>query len=184
MVRYDLSSYRVLSWVRLMRGFRVGLIVFGAAGILWAVYGFYVRNNLNPTDSLSIIGDMLVMLVFGLFLFYWLALRPQALAISIDESGVRLDFQGGRSVFNAWSDPRVSFRGRRTPGVNDSVSRGRALWSVYGRFGGFSETFIPERAYDDLRLVSECHGLKLSERSVGLGWTLYTLYRPRSEPSP
>ncbi len=51
------------------------------------------------------------------------------------------------------------------------------MWSIYGRFGGLSETFVPKSAFDELVKVAESHGLVLHETRVRTGWFLYTIAR-------
>lgn len=174
---YDLREYRTLPWVRTLFWFRVGFSVFVAILLGSTVYGVYKQATAAQLSFPGLIGDGLIFLILGLFTCLLILMRAPATTLLIDEAGIRLEFGRGSPDVRTWSQGKTMFRGRYTGGIADSVSRGRSLWSVYGRFGALRETFIPKAAFDDLVSAAKSHGFTLSERMGRPGWTLYTIKR-------
>lgn len=175
MSRYDLLEYRKLPWVRYVRVFRVAFAVFLVAVSVWVALGVLTQAVNANLDSIKIVGSALIFMILGLFLFVVSAMRPPAISISIDQSGVRLEFRRGPPDLRTWSGRRTKFRGRYTTGASDSISNGHPLWSVYGRFGGLTESFIPGSAFRELVSEAEGHGFRRREWSGRPGWVLYAL---------
>lgn len=177
MTRYDLGEFQSLTWVRAMRWLRMGCATFGVIAAIWVGYGAFLQLKGGRLDSLHIVADALAFFILGCFLFVGLAGRGAASGLVIDGTGVQLIYSRGRPDFREWDDTQIILRGRRTDGVGDSIFRGRALWSIFGRFGGLSETFIPKSAFDELVGLSGSHGLILHESRGRPGWFLYTIKR-------
>jgi hypothetical protein len=175
MTNYDLREYRGLPWVRFMFWFRVGIAVFLLAALAWIISGVYQEAVGARLGTLQAIEFALIFGVLGTMTFMVTAMRGSAVNLTIDEWGVRLDYARGPVFSRSWTAEGVVFRGRYTRGVRDSISHGRALWSVYGRGGGFAESFIPESAYNELVSVAVAHGLRLTETNGHPGWTLYQI---------
>jgi hypothetical protein len=177
MPSYSLREYRTLPWVRFLLWFRVAFSLFLAVLTAWTAYEVYaqVMGSRFSLDNLT--GSILIFLIVGLFAFWMVFMRPPALELAIDETGVRLDYERGTPDTRRWNDALTRFRGRRTDGVSDSISRGKPLCSIYGRLGGLSESFIPAPAFEELVAMANAHGFVLSERSGRPGWTLYSLER-------
>lgn len=174
MTRYELSEYRKLPWARFMRWFRVGLATFAVILLADSAYGFYHQFTAG-TDLLHNVGAGLIFFILAMFLAVAILMRSGADAMTIDETGVRLEYQRGAPVVRSWGSSRPKLRGRRTDGAKDSISRGKPLWSVYGPQGGLSETFIPESAYRELVQTAQRHGLQFTERAGRPDWFLYTI---------
>lgn len=166
-----------MPWVRGMRWARAGFGIFAVVGIGATTYGVYRQISVSGTSPLQVVGDALVFWILAMFLALAILIRPQAEALIIDAEVVRLEFKGGKTYVREWNRAGIRLKGRRTLGVRDGVSRGRALWSIYGRFGGLSETFIPEAAFNQLVTLARGHSLRLVERSGRPGWSLYTFSR-------
>jgi hypothetical protein len=184
MTYYDLEMFRVVPWVRFIRYLRIGSAIFAVVALSLSAYSVF-RQAVGPgLDSLDIQGASLIFLILGLMLLYAFLMRPGARSLTIDETGIRLEFRRGPPDVRPWSNPRFRIRGRWTNGVRDGVSRGRPLWSIYGPYGGFSESFVPQTAYNDLVLEAGRHGLRVIERSGRPGWTLYTIKRDTAVQLP
>ena len=177
MSRYDLRTCRALPWVSYLRWFRVCFSVFIAAVSTWVAYGLYVEASDGMLSTLRFFGVALIFLILGLFTFVVAAMRAPAIDLTIDALGFRLEFERGSPDIRLWNESRTRFLGRFTDGASDTISQGRPVWSVYGRFGALSESFIPKSAFDELVSVSKSHGFVLSERRDRPGWTLYTIGR-------
>lgn len=175
MTSYDLGECRKAAWFRLRGRFRIGLAVFVAVLMAGAVYGVYGMVNAGRFGSMQLVGTGLIFFIIGLFILVVLLMRPPAVKFEIDEAGVRLDFDRGAADVRSWTSARTRIRGRFTTGATDSVSHGQAIWSVYGPFGGFSESFVPGSAFEELRSTAKVHGFVMTERSGRPGWTLYTI---------
>lgn len=177
MARYDLSDFRSLPWVRYLWWFRAGIILAGTLLGVWIAIGAYqlaAGPGVTPAQGA---GVAMASLIVGLFLALGFMFRTQAVGLTIDMEGIRLDYRRGPPFVRSWKTAGLTIRGRRTDGVNDSVSGGRALWSVYGRFGGLTESFIPLGAYEELLRVSSAHQTSYHEKSGGVGWFLYQIRR-------
>jgi hypothetical protein len=174
---YDLSEFRALPWVRVTPWFRVGLGAFAAAALALTAYGFLVRVWGGGIGIETAVGTGLIFAILGSMLVVSLLMRPSARGITIDEDGVRLDYGSGRQVTIQWGPQTEVIRGRRTEGTPDFISRGRPLSSIYGRFGGLSETFISQPAFQELLASSQSHGYEIRETDAGAGWYVYSLRR-------
>ena len=177
MTRYDLNEFRTLRWVRVRGWFGTGLVVFAAAAIAWASYGFYLREEQGGVTSVTLVGVVLGFSILGGMVAIGALLGPQAVGIAIDEAGVRLEFERGGPYSRRWDEPRLKLQGRRTDGVSDFISQGRPRASVYGRFAGLTETFIPPQAFDEMIVLAKRLGFRVSEQRGRPGWVLYTLRR-------
>ena len=175
MTSYDLREYRTASWFRLRARFRIGFSVFVAVLVAAAVYGIYGQVSTAKFGSMQVIDAGLVFFILGLFVLVVLLMRPPAIELVVDEAGVRVVFDSGAPDVRPWGSARTRFRGRFTAGANDSVSRGQPVWSVYGPFGGFSESFVPGAAFQEFRSAAKACGFVMTERSGRPGWTLYTI---------
>ncbi len=179
MTRYDLSEYADLGR-SLHRGARWGFGTFALVSLALVSYGVY-QSEVGPgLNLIHLVGIVLVYFILGLFLFIALAFRLPARALEIDDTGFRLEFEHGAPYVRKWNDPRLRITGERTRGAGDSLSRGRPRWSVYGPMGGFSESFIPEAAFDQILRESQRRNFLFAERAqTRPGWYLYTLTRPQ-----
>ncbi len=177
MSRYDLRSYKAMTWARFQKWFRLAFSVFLILVTAWVAYGAYIQAAKGMLSPLTLVGIVLILLVLALFTFVVAAMRPPAVDLTLDEDGFRLDFERGSPDVRSWQDWQTRLRGRYTPGARDSISAGQPLWSVYGRFGALTESFIPGPAFDELVTMAKAHGFALSEQSGRPGWTLYSLER-------
>jgi hypothetical protein len=177
MTRYDLSEFRTLTWVRITRWFRAGCATFGITFIGWTAYGVYLQAIGTGIDELHLVGLVLVFFILSFFVVIGVGGRPPANELVLDEAGIQLNYRRGRPDVRSWDDPSTSVRGRRTDGVQDSVSGGRALWSIYGRLGAMSETFIPKAAFEEIVRQANSHGLALRESISRPGWFFYRIKR-------
>ncbi len=175
MTSYNLREYRTALWFRLRAWFRIGFSVFVAVMVAGVVYGIYRQVSAGKFGSMQVIGDGLIFFILGLFLLVVLLMRPPAVEFVVDEVGVRLVFDSGAPDVRPWGSERTRIRGRFTAGANDSISRGQPVWSVYGPYGGLSESFVPGPAFQELRSAAKVHGFVMTESSGPPGWTLYTI---------
>lgn len=177
MSRYDLRAYKTMTWVRFRKWFRLAFSGFLALVTAWIVYGAYVQSADGALSSFKFVGLALILLILALFIFVVAAMRPPAVELTVDAHGLRLYFEHGSPDVRSWQAEQMRLRGRYTHGVRDSVSAGQPLWSVFGRFGALTESFIPGPAFDELVSTAKAHGFELSEKSERSGWTLYALER-------
>jgi hypothetical protein len=177
MTRFDLSESNDFTWPHAVQWFRLGLGSASVVVLAWVAYGAYKQVAGPGPNSLQIVGAGLIFWILGSILLVALLLRAPAAALVVDESGVRLEFRRGAPYVRLWNDPHVRFKGRRTVGVGDSISRGRPRWSVYGRFAGLTETFVPEAAFTELVNAAATHGFHETETQGNPGWLLYTISR-------
>jgi hypothetical protein len=176
MARYDLRDANNFAWVLFQRWFSLGLRVFVVLmGIAIAYDGYHVIAIRAPIIQFVALGFLLW--VWSLFAWISFRFRPPASYLTIDESGMRLDYNRGSPDIRSWRDARLRIRGRRTDGVKDSISRGKPLQSVFGPRGGYQESFLPRAALDELFQEAKRHGLGVSERFSRPGWTVYIISR-------
>jgi hypothetical protein len=174
---HDLRESNDFAWPRVIFWFRIGMATFAIVLLASVLYGLYQVITGPGLSQAQIVGAGLIVVILGLFLLVGLAGRSAAQELIIDQTGVRLSYRRGRPDFRPWDAPRVTVRGRRTDGASDSVSRGRALWSIYGRFGALSETFIPAAAFSELVDTARNHGLRETEQRGRPGWYFYVITR-------
>jgi len=177
---YDLTESNRFGWVIGLRLTILGLGAFAVLLLGWVGYGTYLRANSTGFDSAELVGLPALYFCIGMMLIIPALYRAPAAQLIVDDSGIRLNYSRGKPYSQVWSDPNIAVRGRWTPGVRDSISRGRPLYPIYGRFGGLTETFIPEAAYRDLKAWSESRGLILAEPPRNRGWTRYSISPPNS----
>jgi hypothetical protein len=181
-MEYDLSEFRDLPWVKLVRAFRVALGTFAILAIAYAAYGTYRvarEPDIGHVQIVQLLGFGLAFFVLGTMLVVAILSRRGASKLVIDGAGVRLEYGPNRADFRPWDIQGVLVRGRRTDGVRDSVSRGLPLRSIFGRNGGFQETFLTEAAFGDLLSEARSRGFELTERAGRTGWQLYSLSKVR-----
>ncbi len=177
---YDLTESNRFGWVTGIRSAMLGLRAFTVVLLGDISYGVYLMARSTGLDSAHLVGVPLLYFCGGMLLLVSVRYRPPAVRLMLDDSGIHLIYHRGKQYFQGWSDPDFVVRGRWTPGVRDAISRGRPLYSIYGRFGGLTETFIPEVAYSDLKTQSESRGFILAEPPGNRGWTLWAISPPNS----
>jgi hypothetical protein len=175
MTQYDLSESLDPRWAGVMLGLRIGMGVFAIVLLATTSYGVFRMAAGPGLDLLHDVGTGLIYFILSLFLLVAIIMRPAATGLLIDETGVRLQFKRGPPDVRLWNDAKLRLVGRRTDGVDDFISRGRPLWSIYGRFGGLTETFIPRAAFDDLVHRSDDLHLVRGEKTGRNGWFLYEI---------
>jgi len=177
MPRYDLREYRGLPRVKYVAWFRLAFTVFLGLLLLWTFYGTYIQSTDGMLDAVRLTGVILVFIILGLFGFVVAAIRPQAVDLTIDASGVRLDYLHGSPYVRSWEEPRTRLQGRYTIGDSARAYGGQPICSVFARFGALTESFVPKAAYDELVSMATSHGFVLTERDERQGWILYSLRR-------
>ena len=179
---YDLVAANQFGWVRGVKWFRIGLATFAVVLTALVAEGVYKKAVAGQLDSAHLVGAVLSFVILGLFLFVCAALRSPAVRLSLSDEGVRLIYRRGGPYLRRWDDPSIVIRGRWTEGVQDTISRGKPRYSVYGRFQGLTESFVPEEAFRALRAQAKARSLYLTEHSGNPGWTLYQLKREQFRP--
>jgi hypothetical protein len=177
MTRFDLRESNDFAWPHAVQWFRIGIGAFAVVFIAVVTYGLYQLITGHALSQLQAIGSGLSFWILGMFLLIAVLMRAPAAALVVDELGVRLEFKRGAPYVRLWSDPQLRLKGRRTDGVADSISRGRPRWSLCGRFGGLTESFVPEAAFNELVTAAATHGLHETETLGHPGWLLYTISR-------
>jgi hypothetical protein len=175
MVEFDLAESNRTRWARGMQWFRVGLA--GFALVLGGLFGWgaYEEFRSKELDVAHIVGVVLISFILGMFLYMAAIWRAPATRLTIDQGSIRMDYRRGPPYVLRWDDPDLIIQGRWSQGVHDAISRGRPTFSVYGKNGGFTETFIPEAAYRELVAQSASRRLILAEVPKGAGWTLWSI---------
>lgn len=174
---YDLVAANQFGWVRGMQWFRIGVGTFAVVLLATVTRWVYVQAVTGQLNNAQLVGGVLIFFILGLMLFIAAAIRSPAVRLVLDDECLRLVYRRGRSYSRRWDDVRMDVRGRWTAGVRDTISGGTPRYSVYGRFQGLTESFIPQDAFRELRTQASARGLRLTERSGNLGWTLYRLNR-------
>lgn len=177
MATYDLREYRALPWFRILFWFRIGFGVFIAALLFLILFGIYHQIETDSFGPMRAVGAGFVFLILGLLLLLAALMGPPAARLQVDEVGIRFEYARGRADSRTWESPRMKIQGRFTRGADDIISGGRPVWSIYGRFGGFSETFVPASAFEEMRASAEAHGFVMTESIGHPGWTLFKLGR-------
>jgi hypothetical protein len=175
MTQYDLTEFRWVGPIQFNLTFAVGLGTFAIAAITWLTYGVYVMTTGGALDPLQLVGTLGLYIIFAMFLSVALMTRTPAVRLEINDFGVRLAYKRGRPYARNWNESRLTLHGRRKSDVAPSGSSVQPLWSIYGRFGGLTESFIPKVAFEDLVRHAQAHNLRLSERPGHPGWVLYTI---------
>lgn len=174
---YDLVAANHFGWVLGVQWFRVGLGAFAVVLLAIVTRGVYEQAVAGQLDSTRLVGAILIFFIIGLMLFIVAALRSPAVRMVVDVEGLRLVYRSGKPFSQDWNDPGIDLRGRWTLGVRDTISRGKPRYSVYGRLGGLTESFIPEGAFRDLMAWARGRGLHRTDRPGNPGWNLYRLNR-------
>ena len=172
---YDLLTANQIGWVRGLQWFRIGFGTFSAGLLALVALGVYDRAAAGQLGLADTVGGILIFFILGVILVIAAVLRSPAIRLVLDDEGLRLVYRRGRPYCPRWNDARIDVRGRWTPGARDSISGGRPRYSVYGRFKGLTESFIPQEAFVELRSQAIAQGLRLTERPGNPGWTLYRL---------
>lgn len=176
MTRYDLRESNNFAWAHFQRWFSLGLRVFVILmGVVIAYHGYQVITTSSPAIQFVALG--LLLWVWSLFAWMAFSFRRAASFLTIDDAGIRLDYSRGSPGARQWGDAKLRIRGRRTDGVMDSISRGKAIQSIFGPLGGFQESFLPRSALDELFHEARRRGLTVSERPGRHGWMLYLISR-------
>jgi hypothetical protein len=175
MTRYDLSRPLNPQWARFTFAFRIGMGAFAIILLVTTAYGVYRMVTGAGLDLPHLIGTGLIFFILGIFLLISILMRPAATGLVIDEKGVRLEYKRGQPYAQGWSDPNFVIRGQWTRGASGPASRGGPQFSIYGKQGGFSVTFVPETAYRELVVEAASRGLILAERHKGPDKVLYSI---------
>lgn len=109
----------------------------------------------------------------------WIAwmLKPGAIRVRVNEDTVNLDYADGSSRTVSWADSKFRLVVDRTPGLDDSISRGRPMQAVYGRRA--LQDFLTGPALQAILAGAKSHDLAVSEApSPRRGWIRLTITRP------
>jgi hypothetical protein len=177
-VSYDLRQYAAMPWFKFRRAVRLGMSVGFVLLIIWDVTDVYRQLVDGSGNALGFIGAGVILLILSFLLFVALMMRPPALELTIDDEKVCLEFNRGPPDVRYWKADGVTFRGRYTAGASDLISKNQPIWSLYGRLGGLSESFIPREAFDELQTRARALGFRFTEESGHPGWRLYSLRTP------
>lgn len=177
MTRYDLAEFRSLRWVRFMDRFRLGLralVVGSGLGVAYNVDLALVVGSLSSARLAAVAG---LVLLWGLFAGIAASMRASAAGLVVDDEGITLEYAHGRVDRRSWRDPRIRIRGRRTAGVDDVISQGRPMQSIFGPSGGISESWVPKAALEEIFVKADQLGLLVSEPDGPPGWKRYSITR-------
>jgi hypothetical protein len=163
-----------------MRFLFLGLELFAIVFLGIFSYGVFLMAASTGLDTAHLVALPGFYFCGGMMVLFSVLYRAPAARLVVDGNGIHLIYRSGQPYSQDWSDPNIIIRGRWTPGVRDIISRGRPLYSIYGRYGGFTETFIPEVAFRDVKTRSESRGLILAERTGHREWKLFTISPPNS----
>ena len=163
-------------WVRRAWWTRTGFAVFSGVVLLWIGAAVVQMDLSHQITTTQVMGAALIFWILGMFAFTAARIRLPASELVIDDTGVHLLRDNGNDDLRRWKDTKLLARGLRTEGVRDSVSHGQPRFSVYGRTGALSATFIPRAAFDELIRVGEAHGFERTDRPGRRpGWALWQL---------
>lgn len=174
MTRYDLSPFRRMPVVRLLNALRWVLRCVTLLVILGLVWSLVTGPALTGE---RVAGFALLFFIFGLGGFAGFASTPQATSLTVGTEGIFLEYGRSSSLVGRWDDPNVVLRGMRTDGVKDYTSRGKPLHSIWGRWKGLTESYIPHEAFEEVLQLAKEHGLRMEEVPIRRGWLRYTLKR-------
>ncbi|MGA9839095.1 MAG: hypothetical protein WBF81_07475 [Thermoplasmata archaeon] len=177
MTDYDLREFQKLRWVRFVIWFGIGLRVFVVLFGVWFLYGSYLMFVRGGVSSLALVGIVLISWIWAMFLFLALTWRGQATSITLNQDMISIKFERGGVYARRWESPKLVIRGRKTEGAADFISAGQPLRSVYGRWMGLTESWIPAPAFRDLVEHSRFHGMDYRESRGRAGWVLYVMRR-------
>ena len=131
MSRYDLREYRALPQVKYVACFRLAFSVFLGALSAWILYRTYLQATDGMLDPLRLTGVILIFFILGLFIFVVAAMRPQAVDLIVDASGLRLEYLHGSPYAKSWEGPRTRLQGRYTIGDSALAHGGKPICSVF-----------------------------------------------------